>query len=123
MDYTALDGEVSDLRDLSDAAFSTALNNAYARRKDLVDTLVAPIYAAHRGGYNVNTEHSMRGYRRAAAHGWLPDTDILTLSDGTLVCQHDTTLDRETTGTGNVSATTRAAWRQLRLRAWAANRW
>ncbi|HET6469795.1 MAG TPA: glycerophosphodiester phosphodiesterase family protein [Geminicoccaceae bacterium] len=45
------------------------------------------------------------------------EVDLVATADGHLVCLHDLTLDRETTGSGPVRARTRAAIEQLRQRA------
>jgi glycerophosphoryl diester phosphodiesterase len=76
----------------------------------------APVYIPHRGGAARFPEESMEGWRYAASRGWFVDTDVQVLSDGTLVCCHDATVDRTMTGTGNVSSFDRAGWRALRLK-------
>jgi len=60
---------------------------------------------AHRGSGDVLPEHSMAAYR--AAVGWgarCMEVSVDITSDGVLVCMHDLSYDRTTTGHGLVSA-------------------
>lgn len=100
-------------------AIHQAINDlgiTYAPRYGLVDDLIAaaqPFYVAHRGGYLLNPEHSMEAYRAAFESNFLIEQDIEVLVDGTLVCLHDSTVDRTMTGTGDVSTLTLAQWRAM----------
>ena len=88
-----------------------------AARADLVGALQAPIVVSHRGGKHVYPEHSMEGYRASMESGFLPEQDIQFLSDGTMVCLHDATVDRTMTGiSGNVNTLTREDWLQGRIK-------
>lgn len=88
-----------------------------AARADLVGALQAPIVVSHRGGRRVYPEHSMEGYRASMESGFLPEQDIQFLSDGTMVCLHDATVDRTMTGiSGNVNTLTRNDWLQGRIK-------
>lgn len=90
--------------------------------------LPAPWIIAHRGGWNVAPEHTMEAYRMSVASGIkFIEPDVQILPDGTVVVMHDSTINRTTTGTGNVSAQTGASWQSLvnddgaRLQGWATN--
>lgn len=75
---------------------------------DLVSNIDWPIVISHRGGPTVYPEHSMEGYLASMRDGFAPEQDIQFLSDGTMVCLHDETVDRTMTGvTGNASALTK----------------
>lgn len=87
----------------------------FGSRTDLVTAMPNPLYIAHRGGPNLYPEHSMEGYRAAAAAGFPIEVDLQTLSDGTLVPCHDSTVDRTTDGTGAVNTFDLAGWKALRI--------
>lgn len=60
-------------------------------------------HIAHRGSGDVYPEHSMEAYRAAARWGAeCMEISIGITSDGVLICMHDSTYDRTTTGTGPV---------------------
>jgi len=68
-------------------------------------------YIGHRGAGDVRPEHTMPSYQ--AAVGWgaqALEVSTSSTSDGVLVCMHDLTLDRTTTGSGAVNEHT---WAQL----------
>lgn len=69
---------------------------------------------AHRANHHFNLENALQSFKEAYAAGvrWF-ETDVMSLSDGTLVIHHDETLDRTTTGTGNVISINRAAFKAL----------
>ena len=104
------DGDATTL----DAA-KTYADSVRPKSVDLISKLRAPIVISHRGGSSVFPEHSMDGYIASINSGFLPEQDIQFLSDGTPVCIHDTTLNRTTTGTGNVSSTSLATWKSLEI--------
>jgi glycerophosphoryl diester phosphodiesterase len=90
--------------------------------------LSTPWVIAHRGGWNVAPEHTLEAYRMCVASGIrFIEPDIQVLPDGTVVVMHDSTINRTTTGTGNVADQTAASWRSLlnndgaRLQGWATN--
>lgn len=88
-----------------------------ATRPDLITGLRFPIYISHRGGPLRFPEHSIEGYRASAADGFpVEGGDVNRLADGSLVCLHDSTIDRTMTGTGTVTALTRAQWEALRVK-------
>lgn len=76
-----------------------------------------PIYIAHRNQAQLYPDQSLGAFREFAKSpvvGAL-ECDVRQLSDGTLVCFHDFTLDRITTSTGSVEALTEAQFRALRI--------
>lgn len=81
-----------------------------------VDRLPGPYVFGHRGGRYRYPEHSMDGYRAASADGFHVDVDLQITSDGTLVCIHDSTLNRTMYGTGNVSSISAANWDLMQIR-------
>jgi glycerophosphoryl diester phosphodiesterase len=63
-----------------------------------------PFYIAHRGAGDVYPEHSMPGYRAAVELGaQCLEVSVNMTSDGVLICMHDLTYDRTTTGKGLVA--------------------
>lgn len=87
--------------------------------------LPTPWIIAHRGGWNVAPEHTLEAYRMSAASGIkFIEPDVQVLTDGTVVVIHDDTINRTTTGTGNVTAQTGTTWQALvnddgaRLQGW-----
>jgi glycerophosphoryl diester phosphodiesterase len=97
--------------------------NGYARVADLT----FPLVVAHRGGANLFPENTMAAYEGAAALGCqaIEAGDLQLTSDGALVAMHDTTVDRTTDGSGNVSAYTAPGIRTLTVdaSAWFGGRW
>ena len=89
--------------------------------------LTFPLIVAHRGGANLFPENTMAAYEGAAAMGCqaIEAGDLQLTSDGALVAMHDTTVDRTTTGSGNVSAYTTPGIRTLRVdaSAWFGGHW
>jgi glycerophosphoryl diester phosphodiesterase len=64
-----------------------------------------PLYVAHRGSAALYPEESSVAYARSVAdRAAALETDVQTLSDGSLGLMHDSTVDRTTTGTGNVNS-------------------
>ena len=81
------------------------------------ETMVAPLYAAHRGGALLWPENSMLAFRNALAMGAdFLELDVHLSRDGEVVVIHDPTLDRTTTGTGPVRDHTLAELQDLRLK-------
>jgi len=102
---------------LGTSATKTALQKSFVHKPDLIERLQSPTFIAHRGGYYLYPEEGLEGMRAAAASQFLPEVDVLSLSDGTLVCLHDDTVDRTMTGqTGLPSNLTRDQWLSMRLR-------
>ena len=66
-----------------------------------------PLSVAHRGHSIAYPENTLEAYRKAIELGIeMIECDVNITSDGKLVMMHDPTLDRTTTGTGKVSAST-----------------
>ena len=64
-----------------------------------------PFYIAHRGAGDIYPEHSMPSYRAAVEMGaQCLEVSVNMTSDGVLVCLHDLSYDRTTTGKGLVAA-------------------
>jgi glycerophosphoryl diester phosphodiesterase len=90
--------------------------------------LPTPWIIAHRGGWNVAPEHTLEAYRMCVASGIrFIEPDVQVLPDGTVVVMHDGTINRTTTGSGNVADQTAASWQLLlnddgaRLPGWTTN--
>lgn len=80
-------------------------------------SLIAPLFAAHRGGALLWPENSLLAFRNAMALGAdFLELDVHLTRDGELVVIHDATLDRTTTGTGPVRERTLAELAPLRLK-------
>jgi glycerophosphoryl diester phosphodiesterase len=70
-----------------------------------------PLSVAHRGHSIEYPENTLEAYRKAIELGIeMIECDVNITSDGKLVMMHDPTLDRTTTGTGKVSAST---WEEI----------
>ena len=70
-----------------------------------------PLSVAHRGHSIVYPENTLEAYRKAIELGVeMIECDVNITRDGKLVMMHDPTLDRTTTGSGNVSAST---WEEI----------
>ncbi|MFA1818872.1 glycerophosphodiester phosphodiesterase family protein [Virgibacillus oceani] len=82
-----------------------ALSAVEAYNKYPANTLVQrPIVVAHRGVPSLAPENTMAGYELSYELGAdLIETDIQATKDGHIVIMHDTTVNRTTDGTGNVS--------------------
>jgi glycerophosphoryl diester phosphodiesterase len=92
-----------------------------------VAALSFPLVIAHRGGADLFPENTMAAYEGAAALGCqaIEAGDLQLTADGVLVAMHDSTVDRTTTGSGNVSGYTLAGIRALRVdaSAWFGGGW
>src|SRR5699024_5441969 len=72
------------------------------------------VVIAHRGASGYEPEHTMSAYELAIEQGAdYIEQDLQLTKDGHLICMHDTTVDRTTNGTGNVSDLTLAQIKQL----------
>ncbi|MFD3740465.1 glycerophosphodiester phosphodiesterase [Streptomyces sp. NPDC058629] len=69
-------------------------------------TPVAPAYFAHRGGGMLRPEHTLVGYRAAAAMRFPLEVSVNVDASGELWCLHDPTVDRTTNRTGNLNGYT-----------------
>jgi glycerophosphoryl diester phosphodiesterase len=71
-----------------------------------------PLSVAHRGHSIAYPENTLEAYRKAIELGVeMIECDVNIARDGQLVMMHDSTLDRTTSGTGQVSA---ATWEEIR---------
>lgn len=71
------------------------------------NTVVNPMFLGHRGLQPFGPENSIPAFTSAGEHRmWGIETDFRITKDNVVVCIHDKTLDRTTTGTGEVSAYT-----------------
>jgi glycerophosphoryl diester phosphodiesterase len=79
--------------------------------------MIAPFFAAHRGGALLWPENSLLAFRNALALGAdFLELDVHLTKDGGVVVIHDPTLDRTTTGSGPVRARALAELEGLRLK-------
>jgi glycerophosphoryl diester phosphodiesterase len=79
--------------------------------------MIAPLFAAHRGGALLWAENSLLAFRNALALGAdFLELDVHLTRDGEVVVIHDATLERTTTGTGPVRARTMAELGAVRLK-------
>ncbi len=79
--------------------------------------MIAPLFAAHRGGALLWAENSLLAFRNALALGAdFLELDVHLTRDGEVVVIHDPTLERTTTGTGPVRERTRAELGAVRLK-------
>ncbi|WP_172294851.1 glycerophosphodiester phosphodiesterase family protein [Pseudoruegeria sp. HB172150] len=91
---------------------------AYSRLSAL--QVSQPLLMAHRAGYSPQgglPECSIPSAELVIRTGpAMIEIDVRRTSDGAMVCLHDSTLDRETTGTGEVKDVTLAEFKALKLR-------
>tara|TARA_R110002096_G_scaffold147671_3_gene307605 strand:- start:2841 stop:3713 length:873 start_codon:yes stop_codon:yes gene_type:complete len=94
---------------------------AEIRRTTVLNLHSTEVYiAAHRGGYETDLadrapENSVANIQNCQAKGYqLYETDIQRTKDGQFVMVHDSTIDRETTGTGKVAEMEWAELKQYR---------
>lgn len=72
--------------------------------------------SAHRGYQPMGPENSVLSFQAAADLGFAYiECDVYRTADGELICIHDSTLDRTTNGTGDVTRMTYAEIRQYRI--------
>lgn len=75
-----------------------------------------PLAVAHRGGAALAPENTLAAFAMASALGLrYLESDVRLTADGQLVCFHDETLDRCTTGTGRVGLRTAAELRRTQV--------
>ena len=93
--------------------FSAVLGTVSAAAPDMI----APLFAAHRGGAALWPENSLLAFGNALALGvdYL-ELDVHLSRDGEVMVIHDATLERTTTGSGPVRERTAAELRALRLK-------
>ncbi|WP_350280445.1 glycerophosphodiester phosphodiesterase family protein [Kribbella sp. HUAS MG21] len=72
------------------------------------------IITGHRGALGTEPENTLRSFRRAVADGCDEiELDLRVSADGELVIMHDATVDRTTSGSGEVAVLTLAELRAL----------
>lgn len=85
-----------------------------------LDALTQPLLMAHRAGYSPQgkwPESAIESAAKVVRTGpAMIEIDVRITADGELVCVHDKTLDRGTTGSGPVNEATARQIAQLRLR-------
>lgn len=93
--------------------FSALLGTVSAAAPDMI----APLFAAHRGGAALWPENSLLAFGNALALGvdYL-ELDVHLSRDGEVMVIHDATLERTTTGSGTVRERTAAELGALRLK-------
>ena len=93
--------------------FSAVLGTVSAAAPDMI----APLFAAHRGGAALWPENSLLAFGNALALGvdYL-ELDVHLSRDGEVMVIHDATLERTTTGSGTVRERTAAELGALRLK-------
>jgi len=93
--------------------FSAVLGTVSAAAPDMI----APLFAAHRGGAALWPENSLLAFGNALALGvdYL-ELDVHLSRDGEVMVIHDATLERTTTGSGPVRERTAAELGALRLK-------
>ena len=71
-----------------------------------------PLAISHRGGAGLWPENTMEAFSRSVAMGyrWI-ETDLHVTADGVVVCHHDPTLERTTSGRGEVA---HLSWGEVR---------
>lgn len=93
-------------------------NRAELIRQKLLDrNNSSVIVASHRGDWRNFCENSLEAIDNAAKMGVdIVEIDVQRTKDGQLILMHDPTLDRTTTGKGNIKDTTLAYIRTLHLK-------
>jgi len=77
-----------------------------------------PLIVAHRGLLKVAPENTLANFRACLELRLGFEFDVQRTKDGHLVCMHDTTVNRTTDGTGNVSDLTLAQIKKLDAGSW-----
>ncbi len=86
---------------------------------DLVTVGAPPVCIAHRGASKEMPENTVAAFRRAIEQkADAIELDVRATKDGTLVCMHDKTLDRTTSGSGPVEEITFEELRKLDAGSW-----
>lgn len=81
------------------------------------DTISYPVVSAHRGGMSLYPENTLAAFKTVRDnHAGQPiEFDVRGLKDGTLVINHDATVDRTSSTTGKLSDLTRSQWSKVRI--------
>jgi glycerophosphoryl diester phosphodiesterase len=90
----------------------------------LLPTTLRPLVGAHRGASTDAPENTLAAFDLAVEQGAeLIELDIQPTRDGALVIQHDFSLGRTTTGSGQLAEHTLAELKALDAGAWRGERW
>lgn len=81
------------------------------------DTITYPVVSAHRGGMSLYPENTLTAFKavRDDHPGQPIEFDVRGLEDGTLVINHDSSIDRTSTTSGKLSDLTRSQWSKVRI--------
>lgn len=81
------------------------------------DTITYPVVSAHRGGMSLYPENTLTAFKTVRDnHAGQPiEFDVRGLKDGTLVINHDSSIDRTSTTSGKLSDLTRSQWSKVRI--------
>ena len=81
------------------------------------DTISYPVVSAHRGGMSLYPENTLAAFKTVRdSHAGQPiEFDVRGLKDGTLVINHDATIDRTSTATGKLADLTKTQWSKVRI--------
>lgn len=82
------------------------------------DTITYPVVSAHRGGMSLYPENTLTAFKtvRDDHPGQPIEFDVRGLKDGTLVINHDATVDRTSTATGKLADLTKTQWSKVRIK-------
>lgn len=119
--------EIADINEFANAVYMNTADKEYMLsdkcnpfKKNYICRGKTP-FVGHMGlriaGDNSILENTISSFKYGGRKGiWSMETDVRETSDGRFVCIHDATLDRTTTGTGNISEKTLAEIRDLRIK-------
>ena len=81
------------------------------------DTITYPVVSAHRGGMSLYPENTLTAFKTVRDNhpGQPIEFDVRGLKDGTLVINHDSSIDRTSTTSGKLSDLTRSQWSKVRI--------
>lgn len=81
------------------------------------DTITYPVVSAHRGGMTLYPENTLTAFKQVRDnHAGQPiEFDVRGLKDGTLVINHDATIDRTSTAVGKLADLTKTQWSKVRI--------
>ncbi len=92
-------------------------NHAEKLRRNLLENPRYVMVVAHRGDWRGAPENSLQAFQNSIDMGVdMIEVDIHKTSDGQLVCMHDNTLNRTSTGKGKIEEHTLAELKKLRLK-------
>ncbi len=94
-----------------------AENHAEKLRRNLFENPRYVMVVAHRGDWRGAPENSLQAFQNSIDMGVdMIEVDIHKTKDGQLVCMHDVTLNRTSTGKGKIEDHTLAELKKLRLK-------